>query len=211
MKIEIPSTIPANFTEQWPGQYDVFSHYEDILGIPHVLFLITTLKENRKPNVSFGGWSSFSGDKGGFFALISMMQKSHTFQNIIRDKEFCVNFIDYRYRENCWSTVKNNDYSSDEIEIGGFHKEQSKIIKPPRLIEAFMSLECSFVSSQDVSGAGINQLVIGKVVHAAIDMDYINGMTKYSDNGFMLYFYEMFQHQNGNSGKRRYSTLSSID
>lgn len=211
MKIEIPATIPTNFVEQWPGQYDVFSHYEDVLGIPHVLFLITTLKNNGKPNVSFGGWSSFSGDKGGFFSIITMMKKSHTYQNILRDNEFCVNFIDYKYRENCWATIKNNDYASDEINIGGFHAEASAKIAVPRLVEAFMSLECSFVNSKDISGAGINQLVIGKVIHAAVDELFINGMSKYSDNGFMFYFYELFDFENGNDGKRKYSSLKSID
>jgi flavin reductase (DIM6/NTAB) family NADH-FMN oxidoreductase RutF len=89
------------------------------------------------------------------------MQKSHTYKNIIRDREFCVNFIDYRYIENCWDTVKNNLDEIDEFKAGDFTEERSKIIAPPRIAESFMSLECSLESSQDISKAGVNVLIIG--------------------------------------------------
>lgn len=53
MKIEIPNKIPDHFVENWPGKFEVFSPYEDILGIPHVVYLITTIKENGLPKCSF--------------------------------------------------------------------------------------------------------------------------------------------------------------
>lgn len=211
MKIEIENKIPNNFKEYWPTYYDVFSHYEEALGIPHPLFLITTRKSNGQPNIAFGGWGSFWGDKGGFFALIPVMQKSHTYKNIIRDREFCVNFIDYRYIENCWATVKNNLDEIDEFKAGDFTEERSKVIAPPRIAESFMSLECSLESSQDISKAGVNELIIGRVVHAAVDENYINGMEKYSEKGFMFYFQELFNFSQNNDGKRRYSHLQELD
>lgn len=173
--------------------------------------MITTLKSNGKPNVAFGGWSSFWGDKGGFFALIPVLQKSHTYQNILRDGEFCVNFIDYRYRENCWATVKNNMEEMDEFAAGMFKKEHSVTVAPPRIAEAFMSLECSLESNQDISKAGVNSLIIGRVVHASVDEDYINGMGKYSEKGFMFYFQELFDYSKNNDGKRRYAHLKELD
>ena len=64
MKIEIGASRPANSIEKWPGEFEVFSHYETTLGIPHALFLITTVKANGKPNACFQSWSSFCGDGG---------------------------------------------------------------------------------------------------------------------------------------------------
>ena len=211
MKIEIENKVPHHFKEYWPGYYDIFSHYEETLGIPHALFLITTRKANGKPNIAFGGWSSFWGDKGGFFALITIMQKSHTYANILREKEFCINFIDYQYRENCWATVKDNTEEADEFAIGGFSEEAAQTVGCPRISESFMSLECSFESEQDVSKAGVNSLVIGRVVHAAIDKEYISGMKKYGEDGFMFYFAELFDFAKDNDGKRRYASLKPLD
>lgn len=58
MKIEIGDKLPAHFKECWPGQYEVFSHFEYACSIiPHALFAITTLKENGKPNINFHAWS----------------------------------------------------------------------------------------------------------------------------------------------------------
>ncbi|MFA5206702.1 MAG: hypothetical protein WC708_20070 [Lentisphaeria bacterium] len=49
MKIEIGETKPAHYTEYWPGQYKFFSHFEYVSGVPHALFLITTLKAKSIP------------------------------------------------------------------------------------------------------------------------------------------------------------------
>lgn len=51
MKIEIGSSKPEKYKEYWPGQYKVFSHFEYIAGVPQPLFVISTLKENGKPNL----------------------------------------------------------------------------------------------------------------------------------------------------------------
>jgi len=211
MKVEINNKIPTHFSEYWPAYYDIFSHYEETLGIPHALFLITTLKENGKPNICFGGWGSFWGDKGGFFALIPVMQKSHTYANILRDKEFCVNFINYSYRENCWNTIKNNDEELDEMTVGGFIEEKPSVVSVPRIAQAFMSLECTLESEQDISKAGVNSLIIGKVVHASVDIDYIDGLKKFDKDGFMFYHQELFHYLQNNEGKRRYSHLKLLD
>lgn len=55
MKIEIEEKRPDNFKEYWHGQYYIFSHFEYVCGIPSVMFAITILKENGKPNVNFSG------------------------------------------------------------------------------------------------------------------------------------------------------------
>ena len=38
MKIEIGNTKPDNFIDRWPGEFNIFSHFEMALGIPHALF-----------------------------------------------------------------------------------------------------------------------------------------------------------------------------
>ena len=211
MKIEIGNTKPDNFIDRWPGEFRIFSHFEMALGIPHSLFLITTLKENGKSNACFQSWSSFSGDSGGYFAITPIVQTTHTYQNILRTKEFCINFINARYFDACYKTIINNSDDTDEIAAGGFTAEQARCISVPRIQEAFLSIECTFHSNIDLSGKGITSLIIGKVISAAIDDDYLNGSEKkYGKDGFMYYLYDLQDFTIGDQGQRKVASLNIL-
>ncbi len=209
MKIEIGASRPSNFIDRWPGEFEVFSHYEVALGIPHALFLITTLKENGQPNACFQSWSSFCGDSGGYFVLTPLLQRTHTYHNILRTKEFCVNFLSARYFDACYQTVFHNEADTDEIAVGGFTAEAGRCIKAPRIQEAFLSLECVFESQRDLSGKGLSALIIGQVVWAAMAEDYVNGADKkYGSDGFMYYLYDLADFATGDKGTRKVATLT---
>ena len=170
MKNEIGIEKPDNLKEYWQGQYDIFSHYEYISGVPHALFLITTKKENGKSNACYHSWSAFSGDSGGFFAVLTgLMQHTHTYKNILREKEFCVNFLSADYDEHCAKTIKNNGDEADEIEAAGLTYENAQIISAPRIKEAFLAFECRLEATADLSGKGISAMIAGRVVNAAIN------------------------------------------
>lgn len=187
MKFEVGSKKPENFSESWEGQYDVFSHFEYISGIPSVMFMITTLKENGRPNACLHAWSTFSGDRDGFFAIMAgLMQHTHTYKNILRDKEFCINFLDSSYYDSCIKTIEHNNEEDDEFLIGGFTPEPGRTIKPPRIKEAFLSYECTLESFTDLSGSGLNSMIIGRVQHAAIDESFKNIDSICGKKGFMF-------------------------
>ena len=169
MKYEFGTDIPSNLKEYWPGQYDLFSNFEYLTGIPHALFLITTLKENGKANACYHSWSAFSGDPGGFFAVLTgLMQHTHTYKNILREKEFCVNFLSAEYDAQVTATIKNNDADIDEIEAAGLTAEPAKEIAAPRIKEAFLTFECKLESCADLSGKGITAMIIGRMIHASL-------------------------------------------
>jgi len=211
MKIEICDTRPNHFQDRFPGEFTVFSHFEIALGIPHALFLITTVKENGKPNACFQSWSSFSGDCGGYFAITPLVQETHTYQNILRTREFCINFIGAQYFDACYQTVFNNSEDTDEIAVGGFTAEPASCIHAPRIREAFLSLECTLHSHTDLSGKGISSLIIGKVQLAAIDQDYLNGSEKkYGPDGFMYYLYDLYNFASSDQGERKVASLNIL-
>lgn len=211
MKIEIGDKKPDNFKERWPGEFTIMSHFEMALGIPHLLFLVTTLKENGQPNVCFNSWSSFSGDSGGYYVIMPICKHTHTYSNILRNKEFCINFLSVNYYADCYKTVFDNTYDDDEISVGGFTPEPSKNIKTPRIKEAFLSLECTFESETDLSQKGISTIIIGKVSLASIEEKYINGdEQKYGKNGFMFYLNNLKNFEVGNDGEREVACLSIL-
>jgi flavin reductase (DIM6/NTAB) family NADH-FMN oxidoreductase RutF len=188
VKTEIGSSLPKHFVEYWPGQYEVFSHFEYACGIPHVLFAVTTLKENGKPNINFHAWSCFQGDEGGFFVVMAgIYQHTHTYANIMREGEFCVNFLSVQYYDALVKTIQHNGMETDEFEAGGFTPEPSRTISAPRISESFLTLECTRHSIADISGAGRTALIIGKVQQIAAETDYAKGIDKkYSPDGFMF-------------------------
>jgi len=188
MKIEIGAQKPENFKTYWEGQYDLFSHFEYACGIPQLLFAVTTLKENGKPNVCFNSWSSFAGDRDGFFAVMSGISTgSHTYKNILRTGEFIINFLGKNYYDACIATINDNADDDDEFAVGGFTAMPAMRLSCPRIQEAFLSLECGFEKEVDLTGNGRTVLIIGKVIHAAMSREYAGAIDiKYEDNGFMF-------------------------
>lgn len=185
--------------ENWPGQFDTFSHMEFACSIPQVLFLISTVKDNGKPNLCFHSWSSFGGDAGGYFAVMqNVAHVSHTYENIVREGEFCINFISPDYYSNCIATITNNALYDDEFLAGHFTQEKSLKIKTPRVKQSFLSLECQLACNVDLSRKGINSMIIGRVLHAAIDEKYIEGVDKrFGKEGFMFNIHEPADYATG--------------
>ena len=68
------------------------------------------------------------------------------------------------------NTINENDI--DELEAVGLTAESSKIITTPRIKEAFLSFECKLESVTDLSGKGMNALIIGRVVNAGVDENH---------------------------------------
>lgn len=211
MKVELDETRSESFAEQWPGQYDIFSHLEYAAGVPSVMFLITTLKENCKPNVCLHAWSTFSGDSGGFFAILpGLMQSTHTYRNILRDREFCINFLSADYYDQCVETISQNGDDADELLVGGFTAEPSMSVKPPRIKEAFLCYECTLESTADLSQKGLNAMVIGRVRHAAVDpaCHSIEGVC--GKNGFMFNIHSPKDPETGDGSQSAVARLQTV-
>jgi hypothetical protein len=63
----------------------------------------------------------------------------------------------------------------------------------------------------DLSKKGISALVVGKVVWAAIEDDYVNGSEKkYGPEGFMYYLYELEDFATSDKGARKVASLKVI-
>lgn len=184
MKTEITAARPAQMPEDWPGQFDTFTSMEARLGIPHPLFLITTLKENGNVNAALHGWSAFSGDAGGMYAILgNCFTGSHTYQNILRDRAFCINFMRPADYAACQKTIEHNSETEDELMAAGLTAEPSQTIRPPRIQEAFLCLECTLADDIDPSGLNKMHILIGKIMHAAVDP------THHRAEDFMAYIY----------------------
>ena len=97
------------------------------------------------------------------------------------------------------------------LSIGGFTSEPARCIAVPRIKEAFLSLECQLKTDIDLSEKGIQSLVIGQVLLAAMEEDYLNGSEKkYGQDGFMYYGYELHNFTAGDQGERKVASLKIL-
>jgi flavin reductase (DIM6/NTAB) family NADH-FMN oxidoreductase RutF len=186
MKIELKEERPENFKVEWSGQYDIFNYLEFVCSIPSPVFLVTTLKESGLPNAAMQAWCSFGGDSGGYFAVMQgVMQRTHTYANILRDNEFCINFLAADYYDKLRETVRLNEDGTDEIAAAGLTAEPAAVIRAPRIREAFLTMECTLESHTDLSGAGVNSMIIGRVRHVSVDSSHGSIANICSPNAFM--------------------------
>lgn len=186
MKYELNSR-PTNFKETWTRQFQIFSWVEYVSAIPQAISVITTWKENRLPNACLQAWTMYNGDADGYYVIFSIMNRTHTYKNILRDKDFAVNFPGIEEFPRCYDTIKNNDDVIDEITASGLTVEPSQAVNAPRIKECFLNLECRLEWHRPLHDGSYWHLFAGEVVHVAIESNHAQSGTysRYGSSGFI--------------------------
>ena len=106
----------------------------------------------------------------------------HTLENVLEVPEVVINICDYSIVQQV--SLSSNEYSKDTDEFikAGFTKFPSTLIKPPRVKQAKVQMECKVVevkSLGETGGAG--QLIIAEVLCMHVDESILN------DEGSMIH------------------------
>ena len=141
-KHEISIAQPAHLTEDWPGKFDFFSWLEYVVTVPNPIFLITTRKANGAPNANLHSWGLLTGDRDHYSSLLALLNNCHTYANIQREREWCINFPSFEQYPQCFETIHCNRPDNDEITEAGFTVEPARMVQAPRIAECMVSLEC---------------------------------------------------------------------
>ena len=104
--------------------------------------------------ISFNGYHAHGGEKD-------------TLYNIKASGEFVVNMVPLELKEAMNATTANVAREVDEFELAGLTAEASALVKPPRVAEAPIHLEC--VLHQEIElpctlENSINRMIIGRVL-----------------------------------------------
>ena len=169
MKHEIPVKTPENLDEIWPGSYHLFSWLEYAVTVPQPLFVITTRKTNGEPNACLHSWGFLVGDRDNYTSILGVLDYYHTYENILREKEWCLNFPSIHQYEQCFETIHVNEAENDEISDAGLTVESSAEIQSPRIAECPMNLECRLEWHHPLYEDSQWHILAGRVVHAAMD------------------------------------------
>ena len=165
MKREISITQPEYLVEDWPGKYDIFSWLEYIVTVPNPIFIVTTRKANGAANANLQSWGLLIGEKGNYSSLLALLDNSHTYENILREGEWCVCFPSFAYYRQCFETIRRNAPDNDEITDSGFTVESPKCVQAPRIAECSVNLECCLEWHRPLYENSHWHLLAGRVIH----------------------------------------------
>jgi flavin reductase (DIM6/NTAB) family NADH-FMN oxidoreductase RutF len=141
--------------------------------MPRPIGWISTVSEKGVANLApYSFFNAFSEDP--YYVAFGSGGYKDTLTNIAANGEFAVNMATYDLREGM--NASSTSVHGDEFEIAGLEKATCRIIKPPRVAQSPVCLECRHfqtVSLPADNGLADNHLVIGRVVGIHIDDRFI--------------------------------------
>lgn len=147
---------------------------------PRPIALASTVDKDGNSNLSpFSFFNLFSYDPPVvIFSTVKRGRNNthkHTFENISEVPEVAINICDYAIVQQI--NLASTEYAkgTDEFIKAGFTKLPSLYIKPPRVKEAKVQLECKvreIKSLGDIGGSG--QLIIAEVICMHVDESILN-------------------------------------
>ncbi len=103
----------------------------------------------------------------------------HTYQNILEVPEVCINMVNYDMVQQ--TSLSSTEYAKgvNEFEKAGFTQEKSLTIKPPRVKESPVQMECVVTQVMPLGEqGGAGNLVICEVKLVHVNIDVINAIGK---------------------------------
>ncbi|MFD1019221.1 flavin reductase family protein [Thalassobacillus hwangdonensis] len=165
-------------TLEWPDAYKL------LIGsvLPRPIAFVSTCDEDGNTNLA--PFSFFTGICADpllvcFAPMISSAdgEKKDTLINIEKTKEFVINVVSEEFVQQMNDTAIEYEPGIDEFQEAGFTKQDSTTVRPPRVKESKVHLECELhelLHFGDQPGAG--SLVIGKVRLVNVQDDlYVDG------------------------------------
>jgi flavin reductase (DIM6/NTAB) family NADH-FMN oxidoreductase RutF len=192
---------PEYVVDAWPGQSEIFSWLDYLITVPRPISIITTCKENGAPNACPDAWGTLIGGGNQYSSLIAVYLHYHTYANLLREKEWCINFPDATLEAKWDETIRSNGLESDEITEAGFTVEPSQTIKAPRIADCPVNLECRLEWERPLYEGSNLHLFCGRVTALAMEESLANCGTEERLRALNLLFHVQGQ-LNPLSGER---------
>ncbi|KAF8263499.1 hypothetical protein EI94DRAFT_1596845 [Lactarius quietus] len=135
--------------------------------IPRPIAFVSTLSAENSPNLAPFRYGGLQPPMISVSFRLSPRQPKNTRDNILATKEFVVNLISEPFVEAANETSVEAPADISEWDVSGLTQEPSVHVKPPRVKESAVSLECELFQSQDIFPDGSTvpsaTLVLGRV------------------------------------------------
>jgi len=161
-----------------PEDLSIKDNYKLIIGsiLPRPIALVSTLSDDGVLNLA--PFSFFTGITSkpptvGFAPALKGKEgdKKDTLANVESTGEFVVNVVTEDISDQMIKTASDVPPDVDEFEIAGFTAIDSEIVKPPRVKESPINLECKLFQVVYIGDGteGSGAFVIGEIVAYHID------------------------------------------
>ena len=118
-----------------------FHWMEFVLSIPSPLLILTSYKSNGRTNACMQSWTTFTGGKKGYFAIVSAVNKQgHLYRTLRENGDVGINFMSAPWYDACMSTCRHNGWETDEIAAAGLTAVRAERVNAPLIEECFMNL-----------------------------------------------------------------------
>ena len=153
--------------------------YKLLIGsiVPRPIGFISTISKDGIYNLA--PFSFFNGVSSEPMAVLFMPvirssdgQEKDTLKNVKATKEFVVNIVSEEFAEKMNQCSAEYPPNIDEFKESGLTPEPSKIVKPPRVQEAKVNMECKLIQTVEIGNKpGGATVVIGEVVYFHVRED----------------------------------------
>lgn len=162
---------------------DFKDNYKFLIGsiLPRPIAVVSTLNEDGSNNVAPFSFFTAVSAKPMIVAFSPMIKSSNgelkdTPRNILREKEFVVNFVTEETLDKINMTSTELPYGEDEFKYAGLTPLESEVVKARRIKESPIHFECIFkdrLSYGDDPGCG--QIITGEVKKIHVNEDIYEG------------------------------------
>jgi flavin reductase (DIM6/NTAB) family NADH-FMN oxidoreductase RutF len=165
-----------------PGEVKTSILHQYLLGAvaPRPICFASTLDENGQANLSpFSFFNVFGSNPATLVFSPSRKVRDnttkHTLQNIYANKEVVINVVNYNMVQQMSLSSCEYPKGVDEFEKSGFTKLSSELIKPFRVAESPVQMECKVLQVIETgTGGGAGNLVICEVLAMHINDAVLN-------------------------------------
>ena len=147
---------------------------------PRPICFASTIDKNGNVNLSpFSYFNLFSGNPPVvIFSVLRRVRNNttkHTLENVLEVPEVAINIVDYEMVQQVSLSSCEYPQGTDEFIKAGFTKEPSELIKPPRVKESPVQLECKVLEVKALgTEGGAGQLIICEVMMMHIDENILD-------------------------------------
>jgi flavin reductase (DIM6/NTAB) family NADH-FMN oxidoreductase RutF len=157
-----------------PGSTPPQNLYKLLIGsvVPRPIGFISTISPEGAHNLApFSFFNAVCGDPPVVFFSASYREPcKDSYRNVKATGEFVVNIVSEEIAEHMNLTSGDYPYGSDEFEISGLTPVACDLVKPARVAESHVSMECKLMQIIDISMRPWGgSLVLGEVIRFHVD------------------------------------------
>ena len=148
--------------------------YKILIGsiVPRPIAFVSSISPEGKPNLApFSFFNAICGDPPTVaFATSFREPRKDTYTNVKATGEFVVNIVSEEIAEKMNLCSGEYPHGADEFEISGLTAVPSDLVRPRRVRESHVNMECKLVQIVEISNRpNGGSLIIGEVIRFHVD------------------------------------------